>query len=87
MITAYLKLDEIKEGMFSSEDIIIVKDYQGEKQSGFFDKSYVHEEGLEVIVFNMMEDWAWVKPNGGYFCERDQGIPVHKSDLNGIRYG
>ena len=86
MITAYLKAGEIKEGMFSNENIIIVSDYQGEKQSGFFDKNSIDQGRLEVVVLNSLGDWAWVRPHGGYFIERDQGIPVHKSDLNGFRY-
>lgn len=81
MRIAYLQADEVKGGMFSRENMIIVRDYQGEKLSGFFDKGSIKEGRLEVVVLETKEDWAWVKPNGGFFFERDSGIPVRVESL------
>jgi len=84
MIRAYLKPKEIKEGMFSNENIIEVDDYDGKKQSGFFNKRCIKNGKLEVVVFNVLGDLACVKPRGGYFLEHDWGITVHSSNLNYI---
>ena len=73
----------VQDGQFSSEACVTGIDYHGNPISGFFNRSCINQGQLEVdiISVNPAYNWAWVRPIGGYFLERDQGIPVYATDL------
>jgi hypothetical protein len=88
--TAYLTEISIEPGQFSCEYLVNALDYKGRQQSGFFHKSKIKlfqgsekTPSLEVriIGLGLKDNWAFVKPLGGYFFESDNGIQVFASDL------
>jgi len=78
----YLGNIEIREGDFSNTRSVKYK-YNGEEVSGFFPESSIKDERLEVrvVAINVNQNWAFVKPIGGYFFENDNGIQVRREDL------
>ena len=82
-IVVHLSQLTIGEGQFSSEVSAMGIDYHGIPISGFFPKSSIKQGQLAVELVSVAPDynWAWVKPIGGYFLERDQGVPIIATDL------
>jgi len=77
---AYLKVDDLGEGMFSRERILHARDYNGTDMSGFFDNCNIKNGRLKVTVIREKKDLvAVVTPQ--YFMEMSNIIHVKKSDL------
>lgn len=64
---AYLRTLKQHEGLFSLEKGVVIKDYNGEETSGFFENKNIKNRKLEVIVVSEEEDVVLVKLPGKTF--------------------
>jgi len=81
MNKAYLKVNDKGIGMFPHERILVARDYNGNQISGFFDKTNIRDNGLEVRVISQEKDGAVIL-TPQLFLEKNSFICVKKSTLS-----
>jgi len=81
---AFLTGIEVSKGMFPTEKVVVLRDYNGKGYEGVFDNSLVQNNELEVKVIQEEGDLALITPASlGFMDERH--LTVKKSKLRWIK--